>query len=72
MLGEIGLVDTEQRRGIGARVLAQLRADLPGYRRFITPEKTASRPFWDRIRAVYPGEYLLSARQHVGCTHLLF
>ena len=33
---------------------------------------SASRPFWDRIRAVYPGEYLLSARQHVGCTHLLF
>jgi hypothetical protein len=39
LLGEIGLVDTEQRHGIGTRVLAELRADLPGYRWFITPGK---------------------------------
>ncbi|RSD26420.1 hypothetical protein [Amycolatopsis eburnea] len=72
MLGEIGLVDNEQRRGIGTRVLAQLRTELPSYRWFITPEKTSSRPFWARIRATYPGEYLLGAREHLGCWHLLF
>jgi hypothetical protein len=72
MLGEIGLVDDEQRRGIGTRVLARLREELPGYQWFITPEKTASRPFWAQIRVTYPGEYLLSASQHLGCTHLLF
>ncbi|MEQ0560982.1 hypothetical protein ABJI51_18005 [Amycolatopsis sp. NEAU-NG30] len=72
MLGEIGLVDDQQRHGIGTRVLAQLRTELPGYRWFITPEKTSSRPFWDRIPRAYPGEYLLSARQHIGCEHLLF
>lgn len=72
MLGEIGLTDAEQRHGIGTNVLAALRRQLPGYRWFITPETTPSRPFWARIRATYPGEYLLGARPHAGCSHLLY
>ncbi|HEY3481140.1 MAG TPA: hypothetical protein VGL02_19790 [Streptomyces sp.] len=72
VLGEIGLVDDEQRHGLGTRVLAELRRQLPGYRWFITPEKTSSRPFWVKLRAAYPGEYLLGARRHLGCEHLLF
>jgi hypothetical protein len=63
MLGEIGLLDAEQRRGIGTRVLAQQREELPGYRWFITPEKPASRPFWARIRATYPGSTCSAPRQ---------
>ncbi|MDQ7802663.1 hypothetical protein Q5425_02895 [Amycolatopsis sp. A133] len=72
MLGEIGLIDNEQRRRVGTRVLEHLRTPIPGYRWFITPEKTSSRPFSTGIRAAHPGEYLVGATKHAGCTHILF
>lgn len=69
LVGEISLIEAEHRRGIGRRVLAQLRTELPGYRWFISPEKSGSRPFWDHLRAVYPGEYLTAAMYTYPCPH---
>jgi hypothetical protein len=71
-LGEIGLFEVEQGRGIGKRVLAQLRAELPGYHWGITPEKKASRPFWKRMRETYPGEYLVGDSRVLQCPHFLW
>ncbi|EFL12555.1 MULTISPECIES: hypothetical protein [Actinomycetes] len=70
LLGEIGLV--EQRRGIGTRVLAHLRTELPGYRWSITAAKSPSIPFWLRIRATYPDEYLYcgTGERPVHCPHV--
>lgn len=67
---EIGLLDTEQRRGIGTRVLAHLHTELAGYRWFITPEKLTSRQFWPRIRAAYPGDYDNFGRAPARCPHI--
>jgi hypothetical protein len=53
-LGEIGLLEVEQRRGIGTCVLAQLRAELPGYHWAITPGKRSSRSFWNHMRTTTP------------------
>lgn len=57
LLGEIGLIETEQRRGTGTRVLALLRQQLPGYSWCTTATKIGSEPFWARIRQAHPGEY---------------
>lgn len=71
LLGELELVDDVQRHGIGSRVLARLRRDLPGYRWAITPEKPSAWPFWDAIRATHPGQNDLGVRP-LGCDRLLF
>lgn len=68
-LGEIGLIEVEQRRGIGTCVLAQLRAELPGYHWAITPEKRSSNPFWNHMRTTYPGEYLTGDPRVLQCPH---
>lgn len=70
-LGEIGLVDDEQRHGIGSRVLAQLRTELPEYRWCTTLTKTRSEGFWRRMQAWYPGEYHSTGdKRRRICTHL--
>jgi hypothetical protein len=56
-LDEIGLVETEQRCGIGSRVLACLRQQHPGYTWCTAPQMVLSRSFWARMQARYPGEY---------------
>lgn len=56
-LGEIGLLDWEQRRGLGRRTMTHLRTRLPGYRWLLTPMKRASEPFWHRLQSTYPDEY---------------
>ncbi|WP_409496827.1 hypothetical protein [Amycolatopsis sp. cmx-11-12] len=71
LLGEIRL-DRDRRRGIGTRVVGRLCRHLAGHRWAITPGKPGARPFWDRIRAAYPAEYLPCAHDQVGCSHLLF
>lgn len=57
LLGEIGFLDEEQRRGRGTRVLEHLRGEVMGYRWCLTPIKRASKPFWERLQEVYPGDY---------------
>ena len=71
LLSEIGLVEIAHRRGIGTRVLAQLRAELPGYYWAITPEKRSSKPFWNRMRTIYPGEYGMGDPRVLQCLHRL-
>lgn len=57
LLGEIGIVEPEQRRGLGSRVLRLLRSQLEGYTWCTTAAKTGSEQFWARMRRDYPGEY---------------
>ncbi|MQA82389.1 MAG: hypothetical protein GEV10_28665 [Streptosporangiales bacterium] len=65
LLGEIGLVEAEQNKGLGRRVLERLRNDLPGYRWYITLAKRGSETFWRRLRETHPGEYATGACPHI-------
>lgn len=70
LLGEIGLIDPEQNKGIGRRVLESVRHDVAGYRWFITPAKRGSETFWQRMHQAHPGEYDTSHDAH-PCRHIL-
>lgn len=70
-LGKISFVDWEQRRGLGTRVLTQLRAELPGYCWCTTAQDSSSAPFWRRIQQHYPGEYCVAGQGPVApCSHI--
>ncbi|UJW36902.1 hypothetical protein L3Q67_45370 (plasmid) [Saccharothrix sp. AJ9571] len=57
LLHEIGIEDDFQHHGYGTRAIEVLRTDFPGYRWTTTPQKTRSRPWWQRLQQSYPGEY---------------
>lgn len=65
LLGEIGLVETEQNTGLGRWVVERLRQNQPGYRWSITAAKRGSQTFWQRLRETYTGEYGTGSCPHI-------
>lgn len=69
LLGQIGLVASKQRQGLGREVVEQLRAQLPGYSWHTTPTNPTSQSFWRRLQQTYAGEYHVF-HHGAGCRHI--